>query len=234
MLFSRCRFLCRTLFFLLLAATLFGCAAQKKPLTGLVPGREVETVQSSVSLSATSNERSTAGRGYFVFKAPSQFHLAVLSPFGQSILEAYIDRNLFTCLVPSRQIAYAGHLAELPEQSALKSLDLLQWVMAPAPFPVPAAPPGETVVVSGVRYFIDEIGMVKRKVNEEGDEVVYEGHRAVEGVPFPETVVIRNRYGATVRVTFEEPQLNRPVEASDLTPDFSGMTVLPLTEFRAL
>lgn len=224
----------RTVFLLLLSLSLFGCATAKKPLVGIVPGKRVETLQSAVALSATSGEKSTAGRGYLVFKAPARFHLALVSPFGQTVLEAYSDSDRFTCVIPSRQTAYAGLLSEVPEQSALRSMELLKWVMVPAPFPVPAPAAGQKVVLDGASYYVDEVGMLERKVNEDGDEVVYEGYRVLDGIPVPETIVIRNRLGVTVRVTFDEPQINQPVENSDLTPDLSGMTVLPLSEFKAL
>lgn len=233
---SRHHYLSRIVFLLLmLLALLFsGCAAVKKPLVGIVPGKGIETLQSAVSLSAVSGEHSTAGRGYLAFRAPAQFQLALVSPFGQTVLEAYSDTDRFTCLLPGRQVAYTGYLQELPEGSVLKSMDLLRWVMAPAPFVLPAPERGDKVVLSGVRYYVDEVGMVERKVNEEGDEVVYQDYQVVEGIPFPGTVVIRSRFGATVRITFDEPQINQPVDSSVFTPDLTGMVVLPLKELKAL
>ena len=58
---------------------LFGCAAApKQPLTGLIPGKEVETLQSSISVSVKTPERSMGGHGFLIFKRPDRFHLAVL------------------------------------------------------------------------------------------------------------------------------------------------------------
>jgi len=221
--------------FLLLfcAATLSGCATVKEPLTGLVPGRNVNTLQSSVSLSASSGERSSAGRGYLIYQAPDLYHLLLLSPFGQTILEAFGENDRFTCVIPSRQLAYTGLLSDLPDQSALKSLQLFQWVMAPPPLPVPA-PARQQLEIQGITYYFDEIGMLVRKVAPSGDRVSYEGYKSLDGVPFPETIVIRNASGAEVRIVFDEPQLNAPVEASQLRPELTGMAVLPLSEFKAM
>lgn len=210
-----------------------GCATVKKPLTDLVPGRSVTTLQSSVSLSATSGERSSAGRGYLVYQAPDLYHLLLLSPFGQTILEAFGAADRFTCVIPSRQLAYTGLLSELPGESALKSLQLFQWVMAPPPLPVPA-PPRQKVEIEGTAYHFDEVGMLERKVAPSGDQVSYQGYRSIEGVAFAETVVIRNASGAEVRIVFDEPQLNAPVDPSALHPELSGMTVLPLSFFKAM
>ncbi|MBJ6750188.1 lipoprotein insertase outer membrane protein LolB [Geomonas anaerohicana] len=215
------------------AATLTGCATVKKPLTGLVPGRGITTVQSSVSLSATSGERSSAGRGYLVYQAPDLYHLLILSPFGQTMLEAFGEDDRFTCVIPSKQVAFTGLLSELPEQSALKSLQLFRWVMAPSPLPVPG-PLKEKVEVAGTTYYFDEVGMLERKVAPSGDKVSYQGYQSLDGVPFPETIEIRNATGGEVRIVFDEPQLNAPVEASTLKPELSGMAVYPLSEFRAM
>ena len=217
----------------LVALSLFGCATVKKPLTGIVPGRGVETLQSAVAITAKSGEHSSGGRGYLIYKAPDLFHLALLSPFGQTVLEAFSSGDRFTCLIHSRQTAYSGVLSELPETSALKSMSLLKWVMAPPPFSTPASA-RESVVAGGDRYYFDPNGLVERKVSQEGDEVLYEEYRNVDGVAFPESLVIRNRYGATVRIVFEEPQINAPVEESALRPDLSGVVVLPLADFRAM
>ncbi|MBU5613796.1 outer membrane lipoprotein LolB [Geomonas sp. Red51] len=212
---------------------LSGCAAVKKPLTGLVPGRGVTTVQSSVSLSASSGERSSAGRGYLVYQAPDLYHLLILSPFGQTVLEAFGESDRFTCVIPSRQVAFTGVLSELPEQSALKSLQLFRWVMAPSPLPLPG-PLKQKVDIEGTAYYYDEIGMLERKVAASGDQVSYRGYQSVDGVPFPETIEIRSAAGGEVRIVFDEPQLNAPVEPSALKPELSGMSVYPLSEFKAM
>lgn len=227
------RTLGRIFLFSLLTVQLFGCAAAQKPLTGLIPGRSVETLQSAVSISASSAGRSSAGRGYLIYQAPDLYHLAILSPFGQAILEAFGGNDRFTCVVPSRQLAYTGALSELPEASALKSIQLLRWVMAPSPVPLPA-PAGYTLTDAGTTYHFDATGMLEKKVSASGNEVRYEGYQAVEGIAFPETITIRDVSGAEARIVFDEPQLNAPVEAGALRPDLTGMTVLPLTDFRAM
>ena len=218
---------------LVCVAALSGCATVKKPLTGLVPGRAITTLQSSVSLSATSGERSNAGRGYLVYQAPDLYHLLVLSPFGQTMLEAFGESDRFTCVIPSQQVAFTGTLSELPDQSSLKSLQLFRWVMAPSPLPLPG-PLGQKVEIAGTTYYYDEVGMLERKVAPSGDRVSYQGYQSLDGVPFPETIEIRSAAGGEVRIVFDEPQLNAPVEASTLKPDLSGMAVYPLSDFRAM
>jgi len=220
----------RMVIVVLSAFALFGCATTQKPLVGIVPGKSVETLQSAVGITATSGEHSTGGRGYLAYKAPDLFHLALVSPFGQSVLEAFAVSDRFTALFPSKQTAYSGYLSELPETSSLKSMGLLKWVMVPAP----ASTERESTGSSGDRYFFDARGLLERKVSPEGDEVFYEQYRNVDGVAFPESIRIANRFGASVTISFEDPQVNAVIDNSVLTPNLEGFTVLPLMMFKGM
>lgn len=219
---------------LLLLACFSGCATVQKPLTGIVAGREVETLQSSIAISMKTGEHGSGGRGYLIFKHPDRFHMAVLSPFGLTVLEVFSDGARLTCLVPSRQTAYSGLLSELPETGGLKSLGLMKWVVARTPLYDPTIGAEELIAASGDRIFFDKNGLVQRKVSPEGDEVEYNGYRNVNGVAFPESILITNSYGDTVRIVFDEPEINAPVENAALAPNLEGISVLPLSDFKGL
>lgn len=209
-----------------------GCAAAPKPLTGLVPGREVETLQSSISVSIKTTTRSMGGRGYLIFKRPDRFHLAILSPFGPTLADIYSDGERLTCVVPG-QAAYSGRIEELPDGHGLRALAMLRWVVERTPLAGPA-PERDNVNGAGVRerLFYNDQGLLERKETEEGDRVDYRDYRNVEGVPFPETIELANGLGDTVRIVFDEPEVNRPVDDAALAPRLEGVTVLPLGEFR--
>jgi len=217
---------------LLLLVCLTACATVQKPLTGLVPGREVETLQSSIAISMKSGEHGSSGRGYLIFKYPDRFHMAVLSPFGLTVLEVFSDGERLTCLVPSRQTAYTGLIADLPETGGLKTFGMMKWVVARTPARDPATAPGEIVTPSGDRIFYDKFGLVQRKVSPEGDEVHFAGYRNVNGIAIPDSMEIKNSRGDTVRIVFDEPELNATVENAVLTPNLEGMSVLPLADFK--
>jgi hypothetical protein len=220
----------KTTTLLLLLLGFSACATVQKPLIGIVPGREVETLQSSIAISVQSGAQSTGGRGFLIFKAPDRFHLVVLSPFGLTVLEVFSEDDRLTCLIPSRQTAYSGLFSELPEASALKSLAMLNWVVAPPPGTGPSY--GSSQTASAARFSLDDQGRVARKVSELGDQVEYQDYRNINGVAFPESIVIESRFGATVRIVFNEPQINLPVDDSTLAADMEGIRVLPLSEFR--
>jgi hypothetical protein len=53
-------------------------------------------------------------------------------------------------------------------------------------------------------------------------------------VALPKTVELYNRRGDAVRILFDEPAVNQPVDAESFTPRLEGLTVLPLTKFQGL
>jgi outer membrane biogenesis lipoprotein LolB len=219
---------------LLLVLLLPACATVKKaPLTGIVPGREVETLQSAISMSVKSGDHSTSGRGYLIFKAPDRFHMAVLSPFGLTVLELFLDKDRLTCLVPSRQSAYSGSISELPENSGLQGMSMMKWVVA-KPAAAEVAGARQFTAPSGDRFVFDEHGLLERKVSPQGDQVQYQEYQNIDGVPFPLSLLMKNPYGATVKIIFDDPQINQPVEDSALVPNLEGYTVLPLAEFKGI
>jgi hypothetical protein len=216
---------------LFLLVSLSACATARPPLTGIVPGRQMETLQSSVAITLTSGEHSTSGHGYLVFKSPDRFHIAVLSPFGPTVLEVYSDSLRLACVVPSKQTVYSGLLSDLPEGSGLKSIALMKWVLAPPPQVVTSAT-RQMTSPAGDQYYFDKNGLLERKVSVQGDEVSYDDYRNVNGVAFPDSVVVSSSFGTTVKISFDEPQINLPVEESALTPTLEGLNILPLAEFK--
>jgi Outer membrane lipoprotein LolB len=211
-----------------------GCAAAPKPpLTGLIPGKEMETLQSAVSISVTTAGGSFGGRGFLIFRRPDRFHLAVLSPFGSPLVEVYSDGDRFICLIPSRQTAYSGRIDELPVRDGLKAWSLMRWVVERTP----AAGPARTrmnVNGAGGRELLtfDSRGLLEQKETEDGDRVVYRDYQVRDGIPFPESIELTDRRGDNVKISMEEPELNRPVAETALVPTLDGLKILPFSEFR--
>jgi hypothetical protein len=222
----------RAVILLLVIVGLSACATAQKPLTGIIPGRGVETLQSSIALTMKSGEHGSGGRGYLIFKYPDRFHMAVLSPFGLTVLEVFSDGERLTCLVPSSQTAYVGLIADLPERGGLKTFGMLKWVVERPPVRGVSEAAETMTDPSGDQIFFDKYGLVQRKVSPEGDEVSYKGYSNVNGVAFPETMEIKDSYGDSVRIVFDEPEINAPVENAALTPKLEGYSVHPLSEFK--
>jgi len=218
----------------LLFLALTACATVQKPLTGVVPGLEVDTLQSAISISMKTGEHGSAGRGFLIFRYPDRFHVAVLSPFGLTVMDVYSDGERLSCLMPSRQTAYVGRVADLPHVGVLRTFALLKWVVAREPQADPAVYGTEVVTPAGDRISYDTFGLMLRKVSPDGDQVTYTGYSNVNGVAFPETFEIKNVYGDTVRVVFDEPEINAPVEQAALAPNLQGLIVLPLAEFKGM
>jgi len=218
---------------LLCLMLLAGCATTPKPLTGIVPGRQVETLQTGVSLTVQTADKSTGGRGVLVFRTPDRFHLAILSPFGLTLMDIFVAGDQITWLFPGKNLAYQGTFADLPERGGLQAWRLMRWVVEPPPAPGPAEmrefsrPDG-----SRERVYYDRQGIVQRKESDTGDQVVYRDYQVVNGVPFPGVMELTDRQGDRVKLTFDDPELNQPVEDAALTPNLAGVQVLPFTAFQ--
>ncbi|UFS71519.1 outer membrane lipoprotein LolB [Geomonas sp. RF6] len=218
------------LLLILFLLILSGCATARPPLKA-TPGVSVETLRSDVAV-AVSGARSGSARGYLVFKRPDRLHVAILSPFGTSLLELFSEGEKIVCILPSKMTAYSGTAADLAARGLLAEWSLLQWVLAPAPTAENGAPGTETVSADGRKeqvFFYDN-GLVERKVAD-GVEVLYKDYREVDGVPFAERVEITGVGGDRVTIAFDEPEVNRPIEEDVLAPKLQGYQLLPLASF---
>lgn len=217
--------------------SLSACAAAPRPVPSAGPGRAVETLQSEVSLSVKSAAGSMGGRGYLIFKSPDRFHLAVLSPLGFTLMDLFVSGDVITCLIPSKQAAYQGRASDLPDRNALRGWGMMRWVVD-TPRAEEGTGPGtrEYLAADGRKELLsyDDRGLLVCKSNEDGDRVAYAEYHDRNGVAFPHTIEMSDRQGNTVKIVFDEPEVNQPVEESVLVPALEGVEVRPLTEFRGL
>ncbi len=217
--------------FIIAATCITGCAPKMLPPLIFTPGAVVESVQSEVSLSFSSSLGSGGGHGYLVFQKPDRSHLIVLSPFGTTVMEAFTGGDRLTIVIPSKEVAYAGTFGEIPAKAGLQGWKALRWIMEGEPAGS-GEPNGEANRLNRqgkretVRY--NNAGQVIRKLTEEGEEVVYRDYRSVEGVPFPSTIEYRDRRGTTLKIGFDEPEINKPLAESALQPRLDGITVLSI------
>jgi outer membrane biogenesis lipoprotein LolB len=220
-----------------LLLSLSACATAPKPLPSTKPGKQVETLQSEVSLSVRSGDKSIGGRGYLVFKQPDRFHLAVFSPFGFTLMDLFVDNDRITCLIPAKQTAYQGLISDIPAGNALKGWGMMHWVVETPPAPEGTkAATQDYISPDGRKELLcfDDRGLLSSKSNEDGYRVVYRDYHDRNGVAFPSSIEISNAKGDAVRILFDEPELNQPVEEEVLNPSLEGVDVLPLTAFRGL
>ncbi|MBT0663338.1 outer membrane lipoprotein LolB [Geobacter pelophilus] len=212
---------------------LFGCAARSVAVTvPLNPAATINTLTSSVALSIKAGEKGLSGRGYLIMRSPDQFRLVILSPFGTTVAEMFLNGDHLLYVASSQNLAYQGLLSDLPNAPALQGWRLLRWTTERV-FPEKA---GQEHLsrrrADGERETIDfdSQGLVLKK-NVDGDEVRYEGYQSVDGVPVPTTIEITDRLGITVRITLDEPEVNTALDEKAFVPVLEGVTVLPLSQF---
>jgi len=210
-----------------------GCATVTRPLEGIVPGRNLETLTSAVSVAMQGPDKSLGGRGYLVFRQPDRFHIVLLSPFGLTLLEVFSEGENLTCLIPSKGVAYTGRIMDLPDRDGLRSWGMMRWIVDTPPPSGPALY-REHLTREGIRekVFYNGQGQVIRKESDNGDQVRFLDYRVVNGVPLAEVIEITSATGERVRLTFSDPEVNQPVDDAMLKPNLEGVTVLPFSAFR--
>ncbi|MEI6209556.1 MAG: hypothetical protein WCP20_22465 [Desulfuromonadales bacterium] len=215
---------------------LTACATFSPPPVDYRPGAVVETLSSAVSLSIHTSDSGMGGNGYLVFRRPDQLHLVVLSPFGTTMMEAFALGDRITLLYPSRSTAYVGSFDELPDKGGLQGWSMMRWVMD--------ADPSANRLLSGTLERMGKLGFMEKvtfenglmtsKTSPGGDTVYYGKYSVIDGVPLAAEVEMHNARNDRIRLTLNEPELNRPLDDAIFTPRLDGLTLLPLSAIQGL
>lgn len=225
------------LLLVIVSALLAACAAKTpQPIAvPVTPGAVVETISSSVTLSLRTADKNLAGRGVMVYRRPDQLRLVMLSPFGTTVLEAYVAGDQLTLSYPASGVAYQGRFNELPATSGQRGLTMLRWVLESDP-PLGAPLSGEIerpASRGGVERISLRDGLVVEKSLTSGERVRYRNHAVLAGVRLPLEVQMESADGDRIRLTLEEPDINTPLEAQAFVVPLQGLRLLPLSEMKA-
>jgi hypothetical protein len=218
--------------FLLLLAVMSGCATAPVQQRA-VHGAAIETLQGSVNVSLSSPAGQMSGNGVLFYKRPDSFRLSILAPFGQIVLDIIVDGEKVICLQESRKTAWQGSIADLPQTLGTKVWPLLKWAIEP---PHPAGPALERLFTRAdgttEKVYYDPAGFVQRKVNSSGDEILFSDYRITDNLAIPNRIEINASEGSRLVLTFDDPDLNHPIENSILNPVLEGYELRPLAGFR--
>jgi outer membrane lipoprotein-sorting protein len=214
-----------------------GCAALPKAQVPFRPGATLETVAAMVTISVKTPQVNTGGHGYMVYQRPDRFHMVILTPFGTTALETYSSDDRLTIVIPSKGEAYAGAFDEMPIESPLRGWRMIRLMAVDEPLfdPVKKGTSEKSSKTTGeITSFYDAQGLLERKKFSSGEEVFFRDYQSAEGVPFPSVIEFIDRNGARVKITFEEPEINKPVDNAALVPNLEGITILSLASFKGM
>jgi hypothetical protein len=225
--------------FTLCGAFLFiaGCATLPKTQVPFRPGATLETVAAMVTISVKTPQGNTGGHGLLLYQRPDRFHLAMLTPFGTTALDTYSSADRLTIIIRSKGVAYAGGFDEMPDDSPLRGWRMIRLMAVDEPLfdPLKQGTSEKSSKSAGeITSFYDGKGLLERKKFGSGEEVFYRDYQSAEGVPFPSVIEFIDRNGARVKITFDEPEINKPVDDADLAPNLEGITLLPLASFKGM
>ena len=172
-----------------------------------------------------------------LYKRPDRFHLVILTPFGTTAMETFSSNNTLTILIPSKGVAYAGTFDELPGNSPLLGWRMINLLAADKPLFDPGKrgtiEKGESAF-GVINSFYDNAGFLTREKFRQGEEISFLNYQSEEGIPFPLVIEFTDLNGSRVKITFDEPEINKPVDDAALTPNLEGITVLPLENFKGI
>ena len=216
----------------LFLATFSGCAAvpvQQKAVQMVA----IETLQGSVNVSLSSPAGQMSGNGLLFFKRPDNFRLSILAPFGQIVLDIIVAGEQVTCLKESLKTGWQGTVADLPPTLGTKVWPLMKWIVES---PQPAGPSLERFFTRAdgtieIVYY-DTGGFVQRKVNGAGDEVFYSDYRISDGRALANRIELVTSEGSILQLSFDDPEINQPIDSTVLNPRLDGYKILPLKELK--
>lgn len=216
-----------------LLMTLSACVSVPAQKQATLHGDVIETLQGPVNISLTTSTGKMSGNGILFYQRPASFRLTLLAPFGQSILDIVVNGEKVICLMESKGKVWVGSMQELPEWIGTQLWPLLAWAVEP---PKPAGPALERIFIRAdstfEKIYYDTSGFVQRKVNEIGDEVVYSDYRRTDGIAVPNVIEIRASEGSTLRLAFDEPEVNRSIDSDILNPQIDRYAIISLEEFK--
>lgn len=174
-----------------------------------------------------------SGNGFLFYKKPDSFRLSILAPFGQVVFDIIVSGEKVTCLQEKRKTVWQGTVGDLPPSLGTKVWPLLKWILEP---PHPAGPSRERFftrddgTVEIVHY--EPGGLVLQKVNGAGDEVFFSDYRITGDRAIANRIELTASEGSRLVLTFDDPELNLPVDDGILSPDLAGYEIRPLDELN--
>jgi hypothetical protein len=168
-----------------------------------------------------------------MYQRPESFRLTILAPFGQRIFDIVATGDSVLFLDEKGRKGWRGSMEEIPERMGLRIWPLIKWVVEP---PHPAGPSLVRTFTrpdgSEDRVYYDRTGFVTRKVNSSGDEVRYSDYTIADGIAVPGKINIDTPEGSALTLTFDEPEVNRPLDRDIFSPPVDGYEILPLADFK--
>ncbi|MDK9718231.1 MAG: hypothetical protein OEL57_10065 [Trichlorobacter sp.] len=222
---------------IILSVLLSACAT--KPLftdnSQVVPGRVVETLSSSVTLSLRTGEKNISGRGFMVYRRPDQMRLILLSPFGTTVMEAQLAGERLTLTYPADGVAYQGQIKDLPPATGQRGFAMLRWVLDSEP-PIGAPVSGvveQQASQGGQEQITIKNGLVLEKSLKSGEQVRYRNHTVLAGVRLPLELQMESAEGDRIRLVLEEPEVNTELEEPMFNVPLQGLRLFPLSQLKA-
>jgi len=212
----------------------FGCASTQTAELIYHPEAVLNTFSAAASLSISKGDQGMGSNGYLLYHRPDRMRLVVLSPFGTTLMELYVNGDSITIVDTSLGTAFSGLLEDLPRTGDGAAWRHVRWILEmDRPENMVRAGELERVSRSGIKERITvENGLIVSKVRSNGDMVRYNDYIVVNGVPLASEIIVDSHDGGRFRVKLSEPEVNAALDPEAFVPKLDGLRIYPLTVLR--
>ncbi|MDY0300536.1 MAG: lipoprotein insertase outer membrane protein LolB [Trichlorobacter sp.] len=219
------------LYILLLLLTIAfsgGCSTIKPEVLDLAQLDHKATLHSltaDLDISFKSKKKSGSARGMMVYKQPDLYRFVLLSPFGNTLMEAALAGNQLTLVYPSKKVAFSGDVNTLPPGVGHEAWKLLPWMFEQQSLP------GLTIsqqTTAGTTTLFYDNGLASEKKNSQGDGISYADYAVLKGLAVATTYEFVTSGKEWVRLRLHDPEINPELDLSVFSPNLKGLWVLPL------
>jgi outer membrane lipoprotein-sorting protein len=211
-----------------------GCAATNTSRLVYQSGAVLNTFSAAASLSISKGEQGMGSNGYLLYHRPDRMRMVILSPFGTTLMELYVNGDSITIVDTSLGTAFSGLLDDLPRTGDGAAWQHVRWILEmDRPENMIRTGELERDSRSGIKERVTvENGLIVSKVRSNGDMVRYNDYIVVNGVPLASEIIVDSHDGGRFRVKLSEPEVNVKLDPEAFVPKLDGLKIYPLAVLR--
>lgn len=218
-----------TLLLMMLLFVTAGCSTtrpERLDLAQIDQQATLNSLSSDISINFKNKNKSGTANGMMLYKRPDLYRFVLLSPFGNTLMEAALAGRQLTLVYPAQKVAFKGDIASLPAGIGYEAWKLLPMMFEQQQHGSLSAleQPDDGVTTT---YY--DNGLVHEKRDHTGDTITYNDYTVISGLALAATYDFSSlTKDSQVRLQLRNPEVNPLLEPAMFSPNLHGMPVLPL------
>jgi len=225
---------CLAVSLVVLSTLLSGCATRSERI---VSGLKMEnsaalvTLSANMQLSYRTAEKHGSVRGMLIYSVPDHLRMVLLNPFGTTLVELLMQKDVLTVLYPASGVAFYGPVADLPPGLERQTWELVRWMLE-QPSLKNSNGTYQHWTTAGTETVTVKAGSVIAKRRSSGEQVLYSQFAVHNGVMLAQEVTLETPDGDRIRILLEECDVNQQLADQAFNASLHGVQVLPLSDFK--